>query len=225
MSAARESTRLAQPNDAPARDHDVGARIQAVRLCLGLSIPQMAELMRITPDEIEQAERGEDSASYSLVAIVVPLGALTGASADWLLFGRRDMWRPGGPFVAPQPGAAAMIDRAMVEAWESWVAARRALSALPHHAPESEEGAVYRVTDVAEAVITWTPAATAMARAIKLRLLFSRDGGSRIADHAMVFGEAVPDEYLADGSSRLLWELLQDAERQAREEGSRRHLS
>lgn len=121
------------------------------------------------------------------------------------------------PLIAAGPGTpstgAGDPDAALLRAWADYRTACRVMDRLPSDLPEEVYGPTARLIHEATDGLLSIPATTPRGMAVKLRWLWHRMLESREARAVIVHGLPVPDALLADSRSRLVWDLIGEAER------------
>lgn len=117
----------------------------------------------------------------------------------------------------PPPTLSIHPDAALLDAWDRYVAAWKAMDAstLPETDPAFE--ALYADQRAAAGLIEALPWRTNAGLAVKLRLLFQRACEDDDGDRAVIYGAPLPDAALGGvaDAQRLAWSMLAHAEQMA----------
>ncbi|MGF7175873.1 hypothetical protein [Azospirillum doebereinerae] len=121
------------------------------------------------------------------------------------------------PLIAAVPGAPSTgtgdPDAALLRAWADYLTACRTMDRLPSGLSEEAYDPTLRLIREATDGLLSIPASTPRGVAVKLRWLWHRMLESREARAVIVHGLPMPDALLEDSRSRLVWDLIGEAER------------
>jgi len=121
------------------------------------------------------------------------------------------------PLIAAGPGTPSTgtgdPDAALLRAWADYLTACRTMDRLPSDLSEEAYDPTFRLIGEATDGLLSIPASTPRGMAVKLRWLWQRMLESSEAYDVIVHGLPVPDELLDDSRSRLVWDLIAEAER------------
>jgi len=108
-------------------------------------------------------------------------------------------------------------DSRLQDAWKEWQAAMRGYK----ECEESESDERWKAVTAAGERITQLHARTPLGLAVKLRYLFHELEVSPATQDALVYDKPVTDDLLQDGREELGWDVVQIAERLARQAAGR----